>query len=155
MAGTAYHPDTLSRPDLGRLLDPIGACMTPDARSQRVTILVLAAALMSLGDLYMTLTYVMSIGMVEVNPIARHLMSMDSPLPVVLFKVSLTLFGTTVLMWFRRRRAAEIAAWFVFLGMTILTMHWRGYSTQVAEMTEEYQALTQVDDPRFVQMEGW
>lgn len=135
-----------------RWLDPIRFALTPDARAQRVIAIVLASILMSAGDLYMTLTYVTNIGMIELNPLARQLMAWNSPMAVVAWKLALTLFGAGVLLAFRKRRSTEVAAWLVFASMTWLIFHWRGFNTEVADMTEEYQMLSQIGDERFVHM---
>lgn len=139
-------------PGVGRWLDPIRHAMGERARAQRVIALVVASSLMSMGDLYMTLTYVTSVGMIEVNPLARGLMNLNSPLLVVLWKVALTVFGAGVILLARRKRFAEAAAWVVFFAMAFLTFHWSGFNREVAEMTEEYHMLANIGDERFVQM---
>jgi hypothetical protein len=136
-------------------LAPLRQAASHAARGERVVILVVACVLMSLGDLYMTLTYVTSVGMLEANPVARALMSLNSPVAVIAWKCALTLFGAGVLVFFRRLRAAELAAWVVFAGMALLTLHWQGFNRDVSEMTEEYQMLAQIDDHRWVHMDGW
>ncbi|MCE7974530.1 MAG: hypothetical protein DYG92_09470 [Leptolyngbya sp. PLA1] len=133
-------------------LDPIRHAMGEKARTQRVIALVVASSLMSLGDLYMTLTYVTSVGMIELNPLARGLMNLNSPLLVIVWKVALTVFGAGVILLARRKRLAEAAAWVVFLAMAFLTIHWSGFNREVAEMTEEYHMLANIGDERFVQM---
>lgn len=139
-------------PGVGRWLDPIRQALGEKARAQRVIALVTASSLMSMGDLYMTLTYVTSVGMIELNPLARGLMNLNSPLLVIIWKVALTVFGAGVIVLARRKRLAEAAAWVVFFAMAFLTIHWSGFNREAAEMTEEYHMLANVDDERFVQM---
>lgn len=147
------HPTPLEQsPGLGQWLDPIRHAMGEKARAQRVIALVIASSLMSLGDLYMTLTYVTSVGMIELNPLARGLMSLNSPLLVIIWKVALTVFGAGVILLARRKRLAEAAAWVVFFAMAFLTIHWSGFNREAAEMTEEYHMLANIGDERFVQM---
>lgn len=148
-------PDPLRAPRPSTWLAPLRQAASHAARGERVIILVAACVLMSLGDLYMTLTYVTSVGMLESNPLARALMSLNSPAVVIAWKCALTLFGASVLIFFRRLRAAELATWLVFAGMALLTLHWQGFNRDVSEMTEEYQMLAQIDDHRWVHMDGW
>jgi hypothetical protein len=136
-----------------RLLDPLSMVFSPQARAQRVVTLIIACALMSMGDLYMTLTYVSTVGMVEVNPLARALMGLGSAWWIVAWKVALTLLGAGILIWFRRRRGTELAAWVVACAMTLLTLHWVSFSAQAAEMADEYHLLANIGDDRFVQMD--
>jgi len=131
-------------------LDPIAHAFSPAAREQRVIVLLVAVLLMGLGDLYMTLTFITSVGMIENNPIARLVMAHGSSAAVVVWKLSLTLFGVGVLVWARRSRHAEIATWLVFMVMTGLTFHWLGFSSEAATIVEEYHHMAQSNDPKWV-----
>lgn len=144
-------------PDLGQGPGPgllhLRGTLTPGARALRMNMLLSATALMGLGDLDMTLQFVRSVGMIEVNPLARALMEGQSPLPVVLFKLGTILFCVSVLYMARKRRHAEVAAWTCFLVMAALTMHWTRYSDGMAELTPEVSAMAAADDPRWVTMD--
>lgn len=48
-------------------------------RSRRVISLTALIALLSLADLFMTLTFLRTVGMSEANPVARMVMSYGSP----------------------------------------------------------------------------
>lgn len=135
-------------------LDPLDSVYTPLARSQRVLILLLGTTVMCLADLYMTLLFVQNVGMIENNPLARLVMAHNSPALVVLWKLALTVFGVGVLVFFRRFRAAEIAAWVVFVAMTGLMVHWKGFAQGAAAAAEEYHLLAMTDDPRWVTLPG-
>jgi hypothetical protein len=122
------------------------------SRSRRVTILLVATALMCLGDLVLTLTYVTSMVMVETNPIARMVMANNSPTFVVLWKLSTMCLGLGILFWARRTRGAEIASWLCFFIMSALCVHWFGFTAAVSHLPSEYAAMASLDDPRWVSM---
>ncbi|CAG0962610.1 hypothetical protein PHYC_00809 [Phycisphaerales bacterium] len=134
--------------------DPLSTAHSPLARSQRVTVLLIGTTIMCLADLYMTLLFVRNVGMIESNPLARLVMSHNSPALVVLWKLALTVFGIGVLFFFRRGRNAEIATWVVFIAMTGLMIHWIGFAQGAAAAAEEYHILALTNDPRWVVMPG-
>jgi hypothetical protein len=122
------------------------------ARARRVTILLIATALLCLGDLALTMTYVTSMGMVESNPIARAVMTDHSPSFVVLWKLASMALGLGILFYARRTKGAEIAAWLCFLVMGALTIHWFCFAATVAHLPFEYVDMASADDPRWVNM---
>lgn len=148
----APHPAVIDLSPGLRSLFRVGDAATPNARAFRVGVLLGATVLMALGDLYMTLTFARSVGMLELNPIGRALMGCESPLAVVLFKLATTMFGASVIYWARRRRGAEVAAWLVCGALAALTIHWILYSRGMAELTPEVASMAMVGDPRWVQM---
>lgn len=138
----------------GAWIDPIGFAATPRARAQRVIILLVATTLMSLADLYMTLLFVMNVGMIENNPIARLVMAHNSPALVVVWKLALTVFGVGVLAWSRRARLSEVAAWGVFIAMTCLMVHWNAFAQGASLIAEDYHLLVSGDEHRWVELPG-
>ena len=78
--------------------------MTAQARAWRVLTLLVAVAAMSLGDLIMTLTYAQSIGMVELNPLARFLMQSSSPVYIILYKLGSVMIACLILFVARKTR---------------------------------------------------
>jgi hypothetical protein len=136
-----------------RLLAPLADALTPGTRSTRVTILLVATALMCLGDLALTLTFITSVGMIETNPIARAVMALESPAAVIVWKLSTMLLGLGILFFARRFRTAEAAAWVCFFVMAGLSIHWFGFTSAMATVTSpEYAELVMIDDPRWVSM---
>jgi hypothetical protein len=122
-------------------------------RPKRVTVLLGATLAMSLADLAMTLTYATSVGMMEVNPIARAVMSTGSPWMLTLWKVATAGLGLGILFYFRRLPKSEIASWLCFGVMTALTIHWIGFNKEVAACGDEYAALANcTDNPSWVLM---
>ncbi len=111
--------------------DFFGRAASPDIRGKRVAILLAAITLLSLGDLYLTLTYAMSVGMYESNPLARFIMSFGSPALVASWKLGSMLLACTIFYWARRSRYAEIGVWGCTLLLAWLTCHWGAYMEQV------------------------
>ena len=52
---------------LGWAFRPLSDALTPQARVTRILMLVAATLVMCVGDLYMTLTYAMSVGMISTS----------------------------------------------------------------------------------------
>lgn len=125
-------------------------CTTPRLRAWRVNMLLAASLLLGLGDLWMTLTYATNMGMLEANPLARVIMSTESPTAVIAWKLATTLVGLGILFHLRRTRHAEIGAWIVFAALTALTIHWLNYSTLIASLGADVHTLAMADDPRYV-----
>lgn len=117
--------------------DFFGRAASPDIRGKRVAILLAAITLLSLGDLYMTLTYAMSVGMYESNPLARFIMSFGSPALVASWKLGSMLLACTIFYWARRSRYAELGVWGCTLLLAWLTCHWGAYMEQVDAFTQD------------------
>ena len=142
-------PTHSSRALFGAVREALG----PARRSNRVILLLGATFAMSLADLAMTLTYATSVGMMEVNPIARAVMEHGSPWMLALWKVATAGLGLGILLYLRRLPKAEIAAWLCCAVMTALTVHWMGFNKEVTNCGEEYAALANFpDDPNWVKM---
>lgn len=115
----------------------LGRAAAPDSRGKRVAILLSAIALLSLGDLYMTLSYATSGGMFESNPVARFVMSFGSPALVATWKLGSLLLACTILYWARRTRYAEVGTWACTLFLAWLTCHWIAYMDQFHEIESD------------------
>lgn len=113
----------------------------PQARGQRVLFLVIATALMCLGDLFMTMDHARTVGLFEANPLAREVLRQHSPEALVIFKGCSILLGCSLLVYLRKARIAELGSWAVLAAMTLLCLHWNGYSQGLAEMTPQYAAM--------------
>lgn len=121
-------------------------------RAFRVGLLVVVCALISLADLEMTLLFTQSVGMVELNPIARLVMAADNPLAVIAFKVVTASFGLGTLYWHRRRPYAEYGAWVCFLTLFWLSARWFTFTSQVETFSPENFEHMAAADNRFVVM---
>lgn len=137
-----------------RLGDLFARAGEPDTRALRVALLVVATALMGLGDLYLTLNFVMTTGMVELNPIARAVIELGCPNFVVAWKVVLILISSGILWATRRHRFAEAGAWVCFLVLVALTFHWVSFVAGISSMGDDYYALQALaqQDHRYVML---
>lgn len=122
------------------------------SRQGRVALLLMAVILISIADLVMTLTYAMSVGMMEVNPIAHAIMTSGSPLLVVLWKTATAGLGISILYRTRSTRFSEGATWICFLGMVMLLAHWISFNNQIVHCADEVSALGGSDVPNWVRM---
>lgn len=109
--------------------------------------LVVAAWLMGLADLSITMTYLMSVGMWEGNPVARYVIGLGSPTVVVAFKLGTMLITSWIVLAQRRRWQAEMIAWITVIVLGALTVHWYNY---IAYAEARPEVLTSVAlDPSF------
>lgn len=124
-------------------------------RARRVNVLLIGILLLSAGDLALTLGHLRTTGMAEANPVAAFLIrSTDSAGALVAFKTLSVAICVSLLYWFRRHRAGEMAAW---CGLTILagmSVMWHAYSTSM----ESPEALRLVQAGQLGQLgagDGW
>lgn len=138
------------------LSDPSLALGRPSlllTRPARVFYLVVAAWLMGLADLSITMTYLMSIGMWEGNPVARFVIGFGSPTLVVVFKLCTMLTTSWIVLACRRRWQAEMVAWLSAAVLGVLMAHWISY-IDYAETRPE--VLTTISfDPSSYSEETW
>lgn len=122
----------------------------PCCRSRRVLVILAGVALMSLGDLYMTLQYLLQFGMLEANPLARGMIQHGSPWLLGAWKLSTLVLAIGLLAFARRRISAELGALFCCGVMAWLTLRWINYSDQVSKVTHDTQSLVNHDEGRWV-----
>lgn len=132
---------------------PLSHATSPEARCIRVGSLLLATLIMSIGDLYMTLTLAKSVGMLEANPLSRAVMAQDSPALVILWRMGTVLLGLGILYYFRRLARAEIGAWICFIAMLTLTTYWTQYIEAINSLGPVYGSLAMTSDPQWIQMD--
>jgi len=116
------------------------------AQCRRVTLLVGAIFLMGLADLLITVTYIRSVGMFEMNPIARFMLSIGSINQLIRYKLFTMVLSCGVLYLLRRHPKAEIGAWICVAMLFALTMHWVRYNASIMEYSNDLQVLAQTDD---------
>lgn len=117
------------------------AACQPIARSERVMLLIAAIVMMCLGDLTMTMDHARTIGLFEANPLAREVMRSHSPEVLLTFKCASIILGCSLLGFLRKTRIAELGSWAALFAMTLLCIHWNGYSQGLSEMTSQYAAM--------------
>lgn len=125
------------------------AAITPDravrARSRRCTLLIAAILIMGAADLLLTLTYARTVGMIEMNPLARLMIALGGAQQLVLFKACCTAVCAGVLFLCRRAPEAERACWLSAVGMLALTAHWVNYNASVSSFTNDMAVLAASD----------
>jgi len=110
---------------------------TARARGRRVTLLLVAISLMGIADLLCTLTYMHTIGMVESNPIALHMIEINGPRQLVLFKLLTMLLSCSALYIGRFTRRAEFCTWLCVGILLALMIHWVRYNRNINSLTNE------------------
>ncbi|MCU0688499.1 MAG: DUF5658 family protein [Phycisphaerales bacterium] len=120
---------------------PIGRFAT--RRDWRMLVALTLITIVSIADLYLTLTYLQSVGMSEGNPIARWVIAANCSWVLVAFKTILCGFSISVLWYARRRTSAEIAAWLACIVMAWLCFKWYGYTDQVADVVAAMPEITE------------
>lgn len=114
-------------------------------RRRRVTLAIAAIIVFSLADLYFTILYARTIGMAEANPIARMVMSMNSPALLGLWKCA-TVLGACLIFWVcRHKRTAEFAAIACMGALGALTVWWSVYSKELPQYTTNFHALASTE----------
>ena len=119
-------------------------------RSRRVIALALAIVLMSSVDLYLTLLYVTSMGMNELNPLARAMMSYESPTVLAVWKFATVALCLGILFYIRTRRSAEIGAWVGFLVLGWLMTHWVHFIHETRDLDVQVVQELASNDPTWV-----
>ncbi len=147
-APTPYFPTTANR----TLPAPVGRRTLLRTREARVCWLILAIAVLSIADLYMTLVHLTTIGLSEGNPVARLVMSTNSPGMLIAWK--LTSVGAACLAFYagRRKTIGELAAWFCCFVLVWLMLRWGAYSTELANISPQMHMLHQADAALWVTM---
>ncbi len=121
-------------------------------RQVRVCWLVFAIAVLSLADLHMTLEHLTSIGMGEANPIARLIMSANSPAALIAWKLTSVIAACLAFYAGRRKLVGEAAAWFCCLVLIWLIFRWDAYATELASVCPQIHFLNQADATLWVTM---
>jgi hypothetical protein len=93
------------------------------ARSHRVICLVAGIWLTNLFDLLLTLLSAKDGLLIELNPIARHMLDQGA-VPLVFYKIGLVLIGTYPFLRFRHTRIAELGALTCLCFYAMLAVHW-------------------------------
>lgn len=121
-------------------------------RSARVVWLLCAIMLLSLADLQMTYVHLTTIGLGEANPIARLVMSAESPALLIAWKLASVCLACGVFYLGRTRPLAEIAAWFCVLVLVWLMLRWGAYSTEMARVCPNLHMVMQSEAGVWVTM---
>lgn len=115
-----------------------GLAETFRARSFRVVLLLAAIGAMSAIDLYLTILFLTHTGMPEANPLARALISYQSPLVLAAWKFLTVAVCAGILYLVRHRRSAELGAWVGAAVLAGLMSHWVRFIDHSAVQHAEY-----------------
>lgn len=136
----------------GRLLSLFILLTTPHFRGARVSFLLAAVIAMSFADLWMTLTYATTTGMMEMNPIARLIMQTGSVAAISSWKLATAGLGVVILYFTRFSRCCEFGAWVCFTGMILLMAHWSHFNANITTYSEELSYLAGTQSHQWVEM---
>ena len=101
-------------------------------RAHRVFALAGGIALLSLADLFLTLTHLRTSGMAEANPVAAYIIrGTGSALALSLYKVATIAICIGVLLRLRRMVAGEVAGWCCLAILGYMCVQWHLYAAAV------------------------
>lgn len=120
------------------------------ARGRRVIWLTIAIVAVSLADLYLTILYTTTTGMVEINPLARGVMGFGSPALLAAWKIGLIALTAAILVVTRKTRTGEIGAWLGCLVLTLLAFHWNAYAHEIHLVLQHPEELLTFMDDRWI-----
>lgn len=139
----------LSIPKLVRGARPVAEAALR-LRSRRVTLAVIAAAVLGLVDLAFTLTFMRSIGMFEANPVARAMIDLGGASQLINFKLFTIVLSGGVLYLLRRHPSAELCAWICLAGLVALSIHWTIYTQALISFGTGFDPQLAALDPTWV-----
>lgn len=146
-------PSPGSSPAMMRLRRALGIDDLTRSRGERTLIVLIGVALLSLGDLYMTLTFATSVGMIEGNPIARAVMALNCPILLIWWKAVMLVVTIALLVACRKRRVGELGAWLCLFILLWLTVRWGHYSDAMPELTQHLPKIAMMEAERWVLIE--
>lgn len=135
-----------------RLLGLVGHAGWLSRRENRVVALTGLIALLSLSDLVITLMFLRTIGMSEGNPIARLVMSYNSPAMLIAWKLATVALTSLIFVVGRKRGVAEAGCWVCAGVLVWLTVHWSNYAHEVSDQTPVMHVLAAGECPGWVSM---
>lgn len=121
-------------------------------RPFRVSCLIVAVILMSLADLYITITYLRTVGMGEGNPIARYVIQHGSESLLIVWKCASVALASLVFFIYRDRKVVEAATWFAFGVLLWLLVQWTAYANEAWRLTPALHTLPDTDSAMWVRM---
>jgi hypothetical protein len=141
LEGSKYEPAMFT------ITKPISCQSAIIQRSERVTWLLAGVVFLSIADLFLTLSYLTSVGMSEGNPIALWLLqTTNSVWPLAIYKGITVAVCVTLLYWNRQNRQSELASWCALMILVALTVWWNQYShyQPMLPMAEDH--IVMIDD---------
>lgn len=115
------------------------------ARRRRVALAILGIVIFSLADLYFTILYARTVGMSEANPIARLVMSMNSPALLSLWKCASVAAACLIFWAFRHKWTTELAAMACMILLGMLAVWWWMYTRELPAYTSSFHTLAHTE----------
>jgi hypothetical protein len=103
-------------------------------RARRVGQALVVLWVLGAADLLFTIWAHLNTPFLEVNPLARFLLSQHSLGGLVVFKLALTTIGSAIFWRLRSHGRAEAALWCLVVVYIALAVHWSNYTTDVLAM---------------------
>lgn len=150
LGGTALAPAVAAAVDPGA--GDAALLRAARRRPFRVTCLTVAIILMSLADLYITITYLRTVGMGEGNPIARYVIQHGSQSLLIAWKCASVALASLIFLRYRDRKIVEAATWFAFGVLLLLLIQWIGYANEAWRLTPALHTLPDAESAMWVQM---
>ena len=133
------------------LAHPCNAIAERAQRSERVTWLLGGVVALSLADLFLTISYLTTVGMSEGNPIAVWLLNTtNSVWPLILYKLCTVAVCVGLLYVNRTKRQSGLASWCALIILVALTVWWNQYSRYQPYLPLSENHIVMIDD-NFVQ----
>lgn len=121
-------------------------------RPWRVTVVLAAVVALSLVDLDLTLLYSTTLGMVEINPIARMIMGLGSVWAIVAWKLFTAGTAVGLLYYTRRHLSGELGALVCLGAMVWLTGRWMNYNQDAWVLNHSETREAVAKDPEYVML---
>ncbi|MGY8752548.1 MAG: DUF5658 family protein [Phycisphaerales bacterium] len=116
-------------------------------RAERVIWLLGGVVFLSFADLFLTITYLTTVGMSEGNPIAHWLLeTTNSVWPLAVYKVFTVAVCVTLLYCNRHKRQSELASWCAVMILVSLSVWWNQYSRYQPMLPYAKDHIVMVDD---------
>ena len=129
------------------LAHPCNAIAQRAQRSERVTWLLGGVVALSLADLFLTISYLTTVGMSEGNPIAVWLLNTtNSVWPLILYKLCTVAVCVGLLYVNRTKRQSELASWCALIILIALTVWWNQYSRYQPYLPLSENHIVMIDD---------
>ncbi len=108
-----------------------------NARARRVILLLVGILTLSTADFLLTVAYLQSTGMIEINPIAAYIIQVtNSPWALAGFKAVTVGICASVLFVLRRRVEGEAAAWVAIAILAAMSLHWHLYTEHYSDQNQ-------------------
>jgi hypothetical protein len=118
-----------------------------------VNVLLSVIVVLSAIDLALTLYWMKTVGMYELNPLVAYLArATDSPLALSAFKCASVLVSSGLLFRLRNHVQAEVGAWTAALVLVALCVRWANYTHWSAQVDAQTMQQFAIEDRGWVRL---